>query len=79
MCPTADAQSLVFFFSSLIRNSRKIQCKEFDLSSASKQISLCNNTLYLTPAMMEGKGNVNFFLQGYLEERETTTVYQKGR
>lgn len=75
MWPTADARH---FFFLLIRNSHKTRGEEFDLSSASKQISLRNNTLHLTPAMMETKGNVNFFFQGYLEGRETTTVYLKG-
>lgn len=55
ICPTADAEFWFSFFSSLIRNSHKIRCKEFDLPSASKQISLGNNTLRLTPAVMEGE------------------------
>lgn len=69
----------IFPPSPLIRNSRKTRGEEFDLSSASKQISLRNNTLHLTPAMMEMKGNVNFFFQGYLEGREPTAVYLQGR
>lgn len=49
-----------------ICKSQKIRGEEFDLSSASEQISLHNNILHLTPAMMEVKENVNFHFKDHL-------------
>lgn len=48
----------------------KIRGEEFDLLSTSILLTLHNNILYLTPAMMEVKENVNFHFQDHLGEEK---------